>query len=118
MTRAALVCFAALAIVGCENAASTTIPARARASLAQTTTRTKLEQWIPLSLSTENPCTGEAITISGREHLVQTLVSDGTTGNVSVHINADDLSGVGASGAAYHINLAAQRFFIERRLPP
>lgn len=107
MRRSALLCLAALAVVACESATSPSVPSKARASLSQATTRTKTDEWIPLALTSMNPCTGEAISISGREHIVQTLVIGATSATATLQLNLDDLSGVGSSGAKYHVNIAA-----------
>ncbi len=64
------------------------------------------KQDVPFSGTVQNPCNGENVTFSGTEHDDSHVVMDKAGGaHVQLHINLQDVSGVGDQGNNYQIPL-------------
>ena len=65
-----------------------------------------VDESIPISLSAYNPCSGEAVDLSGRVHYLVNVTEDATGGyHLDVHLNTQGVSGTGqTTGAKYEVN--------------
>lgn len=103
----AVVALVAVSLVACDRAVDVTSPTRAARAASFTKDGTvKTNQKIDIVDQTiENTCNGDVVTVNGTEHVAQTTNADGS---MSIHVNFDDLKGVGVpSGAQYHLNAGA-----------
>jgi len=109
MSRPYLVVLAAFALAACDRPTAPVpraLKPGASVSFSKANT-TKTNDWFDVSGFAVNDCNNDIVTLSGRAHEVFTVTDNGTSLDFKVHINYDDLKGVGdPSGAQYHLNAA------------
>ncbi len=96
MRRLLLVAGAAVLVAACENASPlqpAPLPAFSASESSQAPEREHYQ--VDREFTTENPCNGETVLVSGRMHFIRT--TDREEGSVSsrYHVNSINLSGVG-----------------------
>jgi len=112
MYRPYLFALAALAFAGCDRSLPTAptglkVPTSLAADKGTTT---KINEVFDVSGFSFNNCNGDVVAVAGKLHEVFTVTDNGTSLDFKVHVNYDDLKGVGVpSGAEYHLNAAEQQ---------
>jgi len=103
--RILLTAVVAVSLVACERAVDVTSPTRAaRAASFTKAGTTKTNDKIDINQTFDNTCNGDVITVTGTAHETITI----SDSRLLVHVNFDDLTGVGVpSGAQYHLNAGA-----------
>ena len=105
MSRRALAIVAVAALLGCDRPTAPDASDRATDlqpsfAKAQTTkTNTKTEMTFPPMQA----CDGDVVVFHGRGHTVTTVSISGSTADIDLHFNTQDVTGVGTSGTIYEL---------------
>jgi hypothetical protein len=99
---------AGLAMAACERPTAPTPTVTRSGSLVSSSrgNTTKFNDVFDISTPTDNSCNGDILFVSGKAHEVFTIIDNGASSDLRIHLNFDDLKGVGVpSGARYHLNV-------------
>jgi hypothetical protein len=112
MFRRYFLFLAGLGIAACEGPTTptpTVIKSGSHASFSRGNT-TKFNDVFDISTATDNSCNGDILFVSGKAHEVFTIIDNGSSADLRIHVNFDDLKGVGVpSGVLYHLNVTEKQ---------
>jgi hypothetical protein len=116
MSRFSLLIVAGFALAACEAPTappqvaqrSGSSPSFSRANSSSTNGFVPFGGWI------QNPCNGEYVSLSGNEHVMESITTGTNSSTYTIHVNLADVTGVGlTTGAQYHFNAAGKEYQVE-----